>query len=378
MKSIFLVCGFCVLLLSLSCGGRSIFASPFLQATAPVPTTSVVADKQEVLEGQALAASFFAGGTRLMLSYGGQVIDIWNMQTGTRLQRFDGEERESVGGCVAITLDGKRVFMEGQHALFVAWDREHNRRIPDWGGAISSDAGDGNYAKMLVVSPDSKLLVVGGAERVELRRVDTGLVLHVLYRASKHNGISGIAFSPDGKYSLIVAGNQIMLYDVATGHNLNRLTIISRAAHTYPSFAAFSPDSTHIVTVSDYDLRPISTTKIRLWNWRTGKMLREFAPVIDYDANLSGAFTPDGKQFITGGDYLHVWSVDTGKELRHFPADKVRFGYSIVLVSPDGKYVLSSGANTELWRLATGERVPFWTLPPLPTPKPYDPNRDDF
>jgi hypothetical protein len=69
-------------------------------------------------------------------------------------------------------------------------------------------------------------------------------------------------------------------------------------------------------------------------------------------AVLSLAFSPDGRQLISGGEdhTIRVWDVDNGKELRQLTGHK--FGVSTLVVSADGKRLLSSDNGTvRLWDL---------------------------
>src|SRR5258708_3365421 len=61
---------------------------------------------------------------------------------------------------------------------------------------------------------------------------------------------------------------------------------------------------------------------------------------------MAVAFSPDGKQILTGNALraLMQWDAKTGKELRRWSGD----GVGMVSFSPNGKLLLCDGSNNEL------------------------------
>src|SRR5262249_24529772 len=117
---------------------------------------------------------------------------------------------------------------------------------------------------------------------------------------------------------------------------------------------------------------------VRLWDAATGKVLRRL--VGHTRGVISVAFSPDGKQAVSGGwdQSVRLWDLDTGQELRRF--DGHTWGVFSVAFSRDGKEILSCGSRYDLrdgrwvvtqderplrlWDVATGKEVPFPAVGP--------------
>ncbi|HEY5316105.1 MAG TPA: caspase family protein, partial [Pirellulales bacterium] len=138
----------------------------------------------------------------------------------------------------------------------------------------------------------------------------------------------------------------VRLWDAASGKEIHRFR--GHAGGVWS--VAFSPDGKQVLTGS-WD------KAARLWDAASGKEIRAFLGHIG--AVLSVAFSPDGKQVLTGGSdkTARLWDAASGKEIRTFRGhtDSVRS----VAVSPGGKQVLTgSHDNTaRLWDVASGKEI---------------------
>jgi RNA polymerase sigma factor (sigma-70 family) len=194
----------------------------------------------------------------------------------------------------------------------------------------------------------------------------------------------GSALSPDGKTLAVSAGDDITLWDLATGRPLHRL----RDAKVPPDFSpnqtflCFSPDGSRLASVGGWkwtDQLPFALDKVQptlqLWDVAAGEEVRRFDPLggakVEHGLPVRAAwFTPDGKEI---GVMLHAGIVrfldaDTGVELRRFATGKsLRWESPGVAPSPDGKLLAVVDSADEkslrLFDVATGREVRRVTCP---------------
>jgi WD40 repeat protein len=156
-----------------------------------------------------------------------------------------------------------------------------------------------------------------------------------------------MAFSPDGK-SLAVAysvNNSVVVWDVDTH---GRTFVVKETSGI--SSIAYSPDG---------NMLAIGTAKVvKLLDPASGAVLQELSGHKNTIRSL--AFTPDGKQLVTGGNdrTVNLWNLKTG-EVEHSISD---FQANVVgvAISPDGKWLAAS--------CGTGDAVKWWKLAELDQP----------
>src|SRR5262249_24351381 len=157
-------------------------------------------------------------------------------------------------------------------------------------------------------SPDGRRALSAGYDHgVMLWDLDKGVAVPGFACSNVLRYVNHVAFSPDGKSALLCGGRRVCLIGPAGGPVERRLgghkgTVVS---------AAFSPDGKQIVSGSD-------DRTLRLWDRASGKEIRAFTGHEGFVKSV--ACSPDGKQVLSGAtdDTVRLWDAATGKELKVF------------------------------------------------------------
>ena len=280
-------------------------------------------------------------------------LKLWDIATGREIRIFSGHTSDVFS--IAFSPDGKQ-------ALSGSWDNKIKLWDINTGKEIKTFSGHTDAVNSVTFSPGGELVLSGSSDRtLKLWDIATGLEIKTF---SEHEwGVTSVAFSHDGKQVLSGSGDAtVKLWDIATGHVLRTFT-----GHTDAiSSVAFSPDG-NVVLSGSHD------GTIKLWDISTSREISRLevlmvgfeivpdtsmATFSDHkDGVTSVAFSPDGKQFLSGSwdAKIKLWDIATGQEIRTFSGHN-----SLVLsvaFSPDGNQILSgSYDNTmKLWDTATGQ-----------------------
>jgi RNA polymerase sigma factor (sigma-70 family) len=277
-------------------------------------------------------------GKTLVTSWGGpHTLDLWEVATGKRINRFEGHGH----GVTSITFsaDGRSLYSAGSitDPPVREWDvtlGKERRAIVD----------NPNGAECVALSPDGTLLA---ACEYSIRLFNPVTAKEV--RALKGHGsvIVSVAFSADGK--TLVSGSYydqtIRVWEVATGKQLQLIKI----QQDRPCAAALAPDGKSLAAGGYND------GSVRIWDAATGKEVGKLATGQHTVHSL--AYTPDGRSLAVGGmeEAIGLYDVATGKLVRRFEGHQSWIGQ--LTFSIDGRTLVSgSGDNTlRLWEVATGQ-----------------------
>ncbi len=295
---------------------------------------------------------------KYLLKFDNKRVQVEEVETGREVSRF-----EFVYDLRGFSPDGKYLLELSQlNALPVS----QLGRPPDDGTVRLWEVETGrgrrfrsNSAVVLVAfSQDGGSLLTAGDYSARKWELETGRLERQVQLGHKEWWRSDHAFSPDGRYFLILEEHSsdiapedkglMLLWKMETGRQLRRHSVDQ---------AAFSPDSKYFLTI-EYD------DKARLWEVETGHLVRQLSANYDHQAIRWIAFSPDGRYFVTAeDDILRMWDVVTGREVRQYQAnavEKAAFSFS-----PDGKYFLTIADDNKvrLWEVETGHQVRHFEIP---------------
>ncbi len=319
---------------------------------------------------------FAADGKTLWSSGRDNQVREWDLTTGRQRSRLFGGPMGPTAkgwgsGAGDLSADGKRLALRGKW-----WSGESPEDDPlihvcdtTTGKEIRTIAVHGaeDVAKTIRLSPDGKILAVAAEDDLRLWDVATGVQLEQL------RGDAPLAFSPDSRRLAFTApdadgdGAQIHLWDTGVRKELRRLN----ASTPQLACLVFSADGKAIAGA-------VAGRKVgrdlRVWAVDSGKeIMRVTDEATDAAAGMmmyALALSPSGRLLAFGGSReskkadgsdgcsIHILEVLSGKEIRRFEAAQEAI-WSLAF-APDGRTLASGGGDSTilLWDLtgrATGK-----------------------
>ena len=288
--------------------------------------------------GRVLSVALSADGKRVVAGSHDGTLKLWDVASEALLLSFEGHAEEIHS--VAFSPDGARVVSGGSDKTLKLWDDAT-------GTLIRSFEGYAEPVWSIAISPPHVARFVSGTDdgRIWLWNGTTGQLLH---NFKGHTGpVNSVAFSPLG--TQLVSGGQdktLKLWDTASGTILRRFEGHSEAIRS----VAFSPEGARLLSGSG---RPYQGS-LELWDATNGQPLHTFECLTETHAVgpvNSVAFSPDGGRvvFACGGNYgmLMLWDAASGELLRSFDAATSEF--KSVAFSPDGKQLVSGSDDGRVW-----------------------------
>jgi eukaryotic-like serine/threonine-protein kinase len=249
------------------------------------------------------ALSFSPDGRQVAVleSVGG--INHWNWQS-ERLSRRLGN---SGGRCEVIDYSPDGRLLAGGTVLghVILWDTKNGKQV-----AVL--AGGSTTIRSLKFSPDSRHLAAASASgTVQVWDVARRLLLFSLNR---HSGsVESLAYSPDGSRFASITGQQVFLWNAATGRVLAEFMGFG----TLQGALAFSPSGKTLVASG-------RGHTVREWDVDQSAALQTLSGLRNHTEHAS--FSPDGRTFLTSsrGGGLSFWDAATARLVGHLP-DRSRF-----------------------------------------------------
>jgi WD40 repeat protein len=312
--------------------------------------------KPPPLEARArgLGSVVFSPDGKRLVSVGGQggprgpvVVKVWDAETGNELQTVKGQVRAGFAG--SFSTDGRRFAVSSlsPENTVEVWDltggekpvyrtlQKHTQVI--LGLAFSPDG-----RRLVSVAGRSERVIPSSNKRPGELEVWDAATGKVLFSRQDPDGLRCVAFSHDGKR--LAAGGQggvVRVWDVA-----REKEILALPGHTREvTGVAFAPDGKRLASVA------LDNT-VQVWNIPAVEPLR-----LEQESNVwCLAFSPDGRRLATGSLYgIHLWDLAAGDEHREdFQNIRGPGKCRRLAFSPDGTRL---AAGHRVWDSATGREI---------------------
>ena len=162
--------------------------------------------------------------------------------------------------------------------------------------------------------------------------------------------ITGLAFSPDGTQMASSGYHEVLIWNVADGAQIRRITNVAERTHEIQ----YSPDGTLIAVAAG---TPAQNGEVKLFKAADGSLVKDL--VTTSDAMFALSFSPDGKRLAAGGAdrAIRVFNVETGVQelLIEDHADWVMG----IAWSPDGTKLASASRDktSKVFDAKTGDSL---------------------
>jgi WD40 repeat protein len=291
------------------------------------------------------------------------------------------QETDDESGCrlrVAFSPDGRLLASASQEPLWAQSGEKFGGKVHVWDvrtgrEVVRLHGHTGRASCCVAFSPDGKLLASGGRvpdrtpegfrgrPNVKVWDVATGREVYTAWGPDNAPGpITGVAFSPDGRY-LASGSREIILCDARTGKEVRTLDGGGRGL-------AFSPDGRFLAGVGGRTLT--------VWEVDTGRKCFAVTPNLHAATNRNGttpyygelfigvAFSPDGRRLVTSGTAapgdVRVWDAGTGAEL--FTLRGLKEWADGVAWSPDGGRIAVAAWDRTVKVFDAGSGVELFAL----------------
>lgn len=298
--------------------------------------------------GQINALAFSPDGKTLASGgFANPIIQLWDLETGTKLTNITYPENNDSTDCLAFTNNGRTLIRLDKSGRITHWDIETTQQLSKRHGV------DGRQS---VVFSNLFNAFVTGHEDGKIRfwdattgREQKSLIGHSGFLKRADRDVWTLAFSKDGK--TLASGSMdktVRLWDVEKRKSLGKFL----GHESWITAVAFSSDGSMIAS-GDAD------KVIKLWDAKT-KLER--STLLGHTNGVCAlAFSPDGATLASGSydGTIRFWQQDTGKK-SIFTTGHTKWIKSLAFTKNDNTLKTSNFTGTvDLWNLKTRKGLSY-------------------
>jgi eukaryotic-like serine/threonine-protein kinase len=272
-------------------------------------------------------------GKKLFIASRNGKIEIWDAGAN-RMEGVFADLQEPVLG-LALSSDGRRLAAGGEGGLAIVWDVASRRNVFERRGHGETQI----YT--VALSPDGGMLATGGGDAAtRLWKTDSGELLHTFDFAGKW--VRAVQFSQDGKI-LAVGGTgdlTVRLWDV-------------RSFNQVAALRGSSADILHLLFSADGKTLAAGTRDgvVRVWDVGSRELRESYTG--HQGLVWTVGFAPDGKSIASAGQdgALRFWDRATGQEIAKVNCE---FEIGTLVFSPDPSMTTvfcTTGDSTRIYDL---------------------------
>jgi len=260
-----------------------------------------------------IITSDFSKDGHLIVSATWQIVKLWDISNGKKLQQFEFDGYENQVYAVNLSPDGDHLVTASCNGTIKVWETESGKLLhslkafdPDYCQIILNF----NTLTSLSFSPDGKTVVVSTPDsKFKLFDVKTGVLIKEINANLEQVSNFGLNvnflyfnFSPDGRVLMTESpDNSVFLWDTRNGKQISRL----EGHESDITSTDFSSDGDLIATASrDWD--------VKIWDIENGHLIHKFTHHLGPVETVE--FSENDKRIITSSyDYTaKVWDVSGG------------------------------------------------------------------
>jgi WD40 repeat protein len=341
-----------------SCGGFRIRSrNAGEEGNGPIQIWDIAASKEirrlKVPETQFGVANIALSpdGKQLAIA-GAAAITLVESESGKQLRRF--ASRSGTGNLLVYSADGKKLVSAALEGAVQVWDPGTGKRLPVGKGPQCRCFG-------LAFTSETEIVAAGiNGQSVRVWEVSTGKEFGP--QGGHQAAVTSVGFLKGGRTVISVGVDGLRTWSVASGKQLNHITLKSDRDRGMPAVGFLSSNGRYLLHGEQH------AGAIRLVETETGEEVYAFNQ--SFSLNPSAAFSADGKTLATVGEtgrrgqQIRIHDVESGQELRSFEGTT---GDSHCLaLSPDSKFLAEASlshrnpqmqSSLRLWDATTGKEA---------------------